>query len=321
MDKNRQSFKNWENIKGEWKTINGARIFIRDGQSVEDALKELEPKQATQDEPEQFFQDELTNSISKGKLVIDSSAARELHSRIAREDYLSLDELKNHPVVKEMDRLAEYYKGKYGDTSLIDRKAQRDEWEQDFLSIGSAVKGPDGKYTFGGKIRKEHKLVIAIGLPASGKSTMIANPTSEELGAFIFDSDEIKKLIPEYQETNGGASGVVHNESKMILVAAKHQFLSGARNGENLVIPVIGDDVESLQKKWIKPFEDAGYDVEVKYQDADPIESANRVVKRAIEEGRIIPSDKVLAYGDKPRGAYETLKTMKNKGGKPYVRP
>lgn len=267
----------------------------------------------------------LTKSSKKDKLAISSPTAMELHSRIDSGDYLSLEELGQHPAVKEMDRLAEYYKSKYGDTSLIDRKAQRDEWEQEFLSMGSAVEtGKNAKgyptYSFDGEIRKEHKMVLVIGLPAAGKSSRVANPTSQEIGAFIFDSDEVKKLIPEFKETNGAAAGAVHEESKMILAAAKQQFLSGKRNGENLVIPVIGDELETLQRKWITPFEDAGYDVEVKYQDANPVESANRVVKRAIEEGRIIPSKAVLKYGDKPRGVFAALKAMKGKGGKPYVR-
>lgn len=68
MDKNRQSFKNWNNIKGEWKTINGARVFVKDGQSIEDALKELEPKQAPQDEPEQYFKKELTKEPSNNTI-------------------------------------------------------------------------------------------------------------------------------------------------------------------------------------------------------------------------------------------------------------
>jgi hypothetical protein len=265
----------------------------------------------------------LTKASKSGKLVINSPEAVELHSRIAGGDYLSLEELGEHPAVKEMDRLADEYRERYGDTMLIDnpeRRKQRGQWESDFLSMGSAVKGDNGKYTFDGKIRKEHKMVVVIGLPAAGKSTRVANPASQELGAFVFDSDEIKKLIPEYKETNGGAAGAVHNESKQILESAKQKFLAGGRRGENLIVPVIGHKLDKLQDEWIRPFEAAGYDVEVRYQDANPIESANRVVKRAIEEGRIIPRREVLKYKDKPREVFEALKTLKGKGGKPYVR-
>ena len=178
-----------------------------------------------------------------------------------------------------------------------------------------------------GTVRREHKAVIAIGLPAAGKSSRIANPESARLGAFVFDSDEIKTRIPEFQETGGGAADAVHRESQQVLASALAHFLKGGdRNGDNLVIPVIGDNLGStdtgrgLIGKWIAPLEAAGYDVGIQFQDADPKASMNRCVARALDTGRIIPSDKLFGYGDKPRAVFEQLKTMTNAKGKPYVR-
>lgn len=73
-------------------------------------------------------------------------------------------------------------------------------------------------------------------------------------------------------------------------------------------MPIIGDDFDDIHDKWISPFENAGYDIEVQYQDADPTESLNRVVARAIETGRIIPSHVVGEYEDKPREVFEKFK-------------
>jgi hypothetical protein len=268
--------------------------------------------------------DGLTKSPKNGKLVINSPEAVELYDRIKSGNYLSYEELLNNPVVKQMDKLSAQYDAKYGSTidkNTPERKKSREEWKREFLKAGSFTgKDASGKDIFNGSVKRGYKMVIAIGLPASGKSTGIANPDSRETGAFVFDSDEVKKLIPEYKETNGGAANSVHKESKDILAKARDEFLTGGRKGDNLVVPVIGENLNDLRVKWIMPFEAAGYDVEVRYQDADPIESANRVISRAIATGRIIPSRVVLNYKDKPRGVYEELKKLKGKGGKPYVR-
>ena len=48
--------------------------------------------------------------------------------------------------------------------------------------------------------------------------------------------------------------------------------------------------------------------------------SSSRVITRAIETGRIIPSETVLGYGNGCDTAYEELKGMTGKNGKPYVR-
>lgn len=277
--------------------------------------------------------EEKSGNINKGgskkKLVYDTPETREFYDRVKSGQYYTVEELKESPVVKMLDALSDEYSTKYGDTSKIntpERIENRKKWEQNFLSSGSMVKvGEDEKgfpiYEPKGKIKKEFKAVIAIGLPAAGKSTRIANPTSEEIGAFIFDSDEIKQQIPEFIESNGGAANSVHKESKMIQENSFNHFLeSGDRQGENLVIPVIGDDVDKLYNNYIARLEKAGYEVEIKYQDANPVESLNRSIARAIETGRIIPSNISFGYGDKPREVFEYYKNKKNAKGVPYVK-
>lgn len=265
----------------------------------------------------------------KKKLVYDMPETREFYDRVKRGEYYTLEELKNHPVVKMLDARSAELKAKYGDTSKINtpqRIEDRKKWENNFLSAGSMVEvGKDEKgfpiYEPKGKVNREYKAVIAIGLPAAGKSSRIANPTSAELGAFIFDSDEIKQQIPEFIESNGGAADSVHRESKAIQQSAFAHFLAGGdRQGDNLVIPVIGDDADKLYNNYISKLESAGYDVEIQYQDADPVESLNRSIARAIETGRIIPSEISFKYGDKPRGVFEEYKKRINSKGVPYVR-
>lgn len=69
------------------------------------------------------------------------------------------------------------------------------------------------------EISREKRLDIVIGLPASGKSSALVEPISEQYNSRIIDSDEAKKLLPEYND--GWGAGIVHTESQLI---ADRQF-------------------------------------------------------------------------------------------------
>ena len=142
-------------------------------------------------------------------------------------------------------------------------------------------------------------------MPAAGKSTRIANPLSEEQGAFIFDSDEMKKLIDGFD--GGKNANGVHEESKDLLERARAKFTDGEMKGTNIVFPVIGDNYKSTMKK-LQPFRDAGYEIEIAYKKADTRESMNRVISRAIKDGRYIPKKVVMEYNnDNIVSAYNEL--------------
>lgn len=121
-------------------------------------------------------------------------------------------------------------------------------------------------------------------------------------------------------ESKRKAAGAVHKESGDITKSALEEFLSGKRNGENLIIPKIGDDFDDLKTKLIDKLEAAGYDVEIKFNDADPNRAANNMIKRAIKTGRMIPLDVIKGYGDKPRAVFKKFKGLKNAKGQPFVR-
>lgn len=135
------------------------------------------------------------------KLVYDMPETREFYDRVKSGKYYTMEELREHPVVKMLDARSAELSAKYGKTSQINtlkRIENRKKWENNFLSVGAMVEvGKDEKgfpiYEPKGEVKREYKAVIAIGLPAAGKSTRIANPASEEMGAFVFDSDDIKK--------------------------------------------------------------------------------------------------------------------------------
>ena len=58
----------------------------------------------------------------------------------------------------------------------------------------------------------------------------------------------------------------------------------------------------------LQPFIDAGYEVEIAYKKADTRESMNRVISRAIKDGRYIPRNTVMEYSNENiEKAYDEL--------------
>ena len=83
--------------------------------------------------------DPISWQPSPDHLCIDTDEAREVYTRIINRDYIEVEELKNHNIVKQLDALSEYYVNKYGDTSKIntpERQELRKKVIKDFLAIG-----------------------------------------------------------------------------------------------------------------------------------------------------------------------------------------
>lgn len=249
----------------------------------------------------------------KRRYVINDPDSIALADRIDRGEFLEIEELKAHPAVKKIEEgIAEYDK-KYGVTAnnnSAKRQLLRKRWKQNFLE----GKGVDTMPPGGGSLKKENKATIVVGLPAAGKSSRIVNPLSDEQGAFIMDSDEMKRLIPEFKASKGGAANAVHKESKDLMKEAFNEFINGSMRGTNVIIPVIGDEADKLNKKYIDKLISAGYDIEIAYKGSTAKQSANRVIARAIKTGRFIPMSVVEGYDDnKVRKAYnEVLNTDYN---------
>ena len=111
-------------------------------------------------------------------------------------------------------------------------------------------------------------MLLVLGLPASGKSTMLSDPLSEEMGAFILDVDVIKGAIPEYVESHGAAAGSIHEEGMMFFADAVEEFLNSDLTGSNVILPIVGTSTEEMLNSWIRPFENAGYNVKVVFRPA-----------------------------------------------------
>ena len=159
---------------------------------------------------------------------------------------------------------------------------------------------------------------VLLGLPASGKSTMIADPDSEALGAFILDPDVIKARIPEYIESHGAAADSIHFEGMGILDRAIDAFLTGDMKGVNIILPIVGSDFDEMMQQYVLPFEAAGYDVRVRFRYAKENEAAARVVMRELAGGQLIHSSVAFNFGDGPESVYNQMKDLINAKGEPY---
>ena len=167
---------------------------------------------------------------------------------------------------------------------------------------GSAVTDDSGHVSFTGEIRREKRLDIVIGLPASGKSSALVEPISEMYHSRIIDSDEAKKLLPEYND--GWGAGIVHKESQLI---ADRQFKAAVRNGENITYPRVGGDCDELTD-IIAAVKKQGYSVYIHFNELDRNKALGRMINRFLETGRYIKPELVTKYGNGISATYETLK-------------
>lgn len=170
-------------------------------------------------------------------------------------------------------------------------------------NMGSAVTKEDGAISFSGEIRKERRLDIIVGLPASGKSSALVEPISELYQSRVIDSDEAKKLLPEYN--NGWGAAVVHKESQSL---SEQQLAMAIGKGENIAYPRVGGDCTELIN-IAAAAKKKGYSVYIHYNELDRNKALGRLMSRFLETGRYIKPELVTKYGGSIHETYETLKS------------
>lgn len=154
------------------------------------------------------------------------------------------------------------------------------------------------------EIRAERKVVIVLGPPGAGKSTMV-KPLLDELGAVEIDADIAKqdKLFAEDYAGGFGASKV-HRESQQIAQEAKLDAVSG---GYNIVEAVVGKDYQKVIEN-IAAYKAAGYDVQVQLVDVTTETSVVQAFMRFYETGRyVVPEYILLDVGQNPQLVYIKL--------------
>ena len=162
-------------------------------------------------------------------------------------------------------------------------------WRADKLPV------PDNPVKF------EKKAIIILGPPASGKSS-IANPIARKHNAAIIDSDEAKKLFPEFSD--GAGANAVHKESKVIAEVLQTKAID---QGMNVVIPTVGSKPDVIAA-LINKFKANGFEVDLVGMDVSYLNARNRMLMRFVDEGRYIPLDYIQSIGNKPLEVYNTIK-------------
>lgn len=130
------------------------------------------------------------------------------------------------------------------------------------------------------------------GGPASGKSVLAREGHVPSLkNAVIIDSDEIKKLLPEYKlGTKLGdpnAAAFAHEESSFL---SKKILNRAAETNRNIVLDGTGDSsFESLKRKT-DALRAGGQTLKANYVTVDTAEAIRRNEARALRTGRMVPN-------------------------------
>ena len=190
------------------------------------------------------------------------------------------------------------------------RQIMRNGIKRKLMNMGSAVERIDdnGKpvTTYDGPVACGKQVHFVIGLPASGKSSALADKISQEFSAKVLDNDVPKEMIPEFWD--GWGSGAVHEEAKMLTDEVMGRSIA---LGENLVIPKIGEPPESVMH-MMEQFKEAGYSVNVHYMDIDANKALGRLLARFVTTGRYIGPEWLYKFTGEGkelmRNSYETMK-------------
>lgn len=210
-----------------------------------------------------------------------------------------LEVIYNVPEVKEaIDKAAGYE-----DTYKYKRVQLWQKWVEQ-LSKNNGFANEE-EIVYNGDVEKGHKAFLVLGLPASGKSSVITNKLLIDNKAILLDSDEAKKIIPEYHD--GWGAGAVHEESKQVNTDLLKKILI-EKAGANVVVPIVGK--KDKVKEFIRVFREFDYDISMHLVEIKPKTSMSRMLKRFIMQNRFINPKVVANYGDEPSRVFEEMKGM-----------
>ena len=209
---------------------------------------------------------------------------------------VSREEIDRIPEVAEVRALP---KMNTADIQTPERQKLRSEVLEQLYQRGS-YSSETHDYT--GEIAQERRADIVIGAPAAGKSSVLVDPLSEQHKSRVIDSDDAKKLLPEYDDGKG--AGNVHRESSMI---RNDLLVRAIENGDNLVWPTVGDKLDKLLHD-IQNFRDNGYSVYLHLNELSASKATGRALGRYLSEGRFVDPEVVLKVGDRPTQNYNYIR-------------
>ena len=223
-----------------------------------------------------------------------SAAIQDVVSRLHSGEAVSVEEVMSLPEVELANKLSEA-----DDTlNLPNRDAIHNAGYEKAMSLGS-YNSKTGKLD--GKVLRERRMDVVIGLPGSGKSSVYSNRLSEEHGERIIDTDDFREYIPEY---NGLNASVVQQEASLMRDMVLKQAM---QRGENILLSTVGASAKSLANK-IRDYTSDGYSVYLHLNELPYLESVARVLERYVSKdgrlGRIVSPDIVFGCKNAPTQTY-----------------
>ena len=196
------------------------------------------------------------------------------------------EQYKNNPIIQNK---IESSKKAYVNTSTKEGYGTADYWaNRKFVDKTVGYKDFIKKVYGEGAPKKNKEMYIVMGPSSAGKSTSLVDRLVPETGSYLADSDEIKKLLPEF--TDGYNAGGVHKESSDINQRIMKIALA---RGDNIVYPTTGREPAKLAKE-IEIAEKYGYTPKVYLVTADREVLLMRNLGRMLSTNRVVDSDLLL---------------------------
>lgn len=245
----------------------------------------------------------LAEEFAKNILEVDKGRNSAARSIVKAE--ITVSSLESHPT----DTHKEYREPKYRD-DVSRSKLRRDILVElstlprleldDNIRLGNGGAKPAAE-------KKDAQAYIVMGPPASGKSG-IAERLADENGAYILDSDYAKRKFPEYRHYDGGAS-LVHREADGIIFDSdKSLFIHCVYNRCNMVIPIVGRTISSVEDICNKLIE-AQYKIHIIDVVLDRYQCVQRAYHRYRKTKRYVPLSYVFdEVGNEPERIYFLIK-------------
>jgi predicted kinase len=196
------------------------------------------------------------------------------------------EQYKNNPIIKNK---IESSNRAFKETSAVEGYGTADYWaNRKFVDDTVGYKDFIKKVYGAGAPKKNREMYIVMGPSSAGKSSSLVDKLVPETGSYLADSDEIKKLLPEF--TDGYNAGGVHKESSNINQRIMKIALA---RGDNIVYPTTGREPDKLAKE-IERAEKYGYTPKVYLVTADREVLLMRNLGRMLSTNRVVNADLLL---------------------------
>lgn len=183
--------------------------------------------------------------------------------------------------------------------------------------------GKGGAMPHSSVVGSQRKAFYVMGLPALGKSS-ICGTLCDMYGAFLLDSDLVKRKLPEFFQKSGAT--LVHEESSVITMGGVFNGVPFTSimdecflNGYNICLPKIGSVLKDIVRLF-KILRFCGYSIYVILVSLDRKEATKRAFKRYESTNRYIPLSMIFdGYANDPILCYYRLRKYVEDKGHKYV--